>query len=111
MILHALLIIYITLLTKEEMKRAAGVCVLALAVILLSGRAYAKDMAGRFGIGANWFYYLPSEDDFEGKTLDNEGTPAAFNIGAFYCLPQVTDRCSQCGVKAGFGVYLPRYYP
>jgi opacity protein-like surface antigen len=73
------------------MKRAMGASVLALAVILFSGTAYAKDMAGRFGLGANWFYYLPSEADFDGDTFDNEGTPEAFNISASYCLPQVTD--------------------
>jgi opacity protein-like surface antigen len=73
------------------MKRASIILVLVLTVILTSSMAYAKDLAGRFGFGANWFYYLSNEADFEGSDLENEGTPEAFNISASYCLPQVTD--------------------
>jgi outer membrane protein W len=73
------------------MKRVSIILVLALTVILTSSMAYAKDLAGRFGMGANWFYYLSNEADFNSWDVENEGSPKAFNINASYCLPQATD--------------------
>jgi outer membrane protein W len=72
------------------MKKVIGV--LTLVIMLFSTiTVYAKDMSNKIGFGANWFYYLPSEADFDGEDIDNEGTPKAFNIHILYCLPQMID--------------------
>lgn len=73
------------------MRRVIVVFTLILAISLTSGVSFAKDLAGRFGFGGNWFYYLPSEADFDGNDIDNEGTPTAFNIHFSYCLPHPTE--------------------
>lgn len=67
------------------------ISILTLIILFSTVTAHAKDMSNKIGFGVNWFYYLPSEADFDGDTLDNEGTPLAFNIHVLYCLPQVTD--------------------
>jgi opacity protein-like surface antigen len=73
---------------EEEMKKI--LCVLGMAVLLNSGAAFAEDIAGKFGVGGNWFFYLANNSDFEGDDFENEATVVAFNLHSTYCLPQLT---------------------
>lgn len=71
------------------MRKVIGV--LTLVVILFSTiTAHAKDMSNKIGFGANWFYYLENDAEFDGDDVINEDTGAAFNIHTSYCLPQPT---------------------
>ena len=72
------------------MKKAASICVLALVVSLFHGMAYAKDMAGKIGVGANWLLYFANEVDYDDTDLTSELTPIAFNVHGSYGLPFLT---------------------
>ncbi len=79
------------------MKKLKVVNVLVLVFFLSSSLAYAEDMAGKFGVGANWFYYLSNNDEwnvldvFGVDDIENEETAEVFNLHASYCLPDITD--------------------
>lgn len=74
------------------MKKTMMVLVLIVTAVFMPCRSFAKDIAGRIGVGGNWFYYMQNDADFEGEDLDIKGTPEAFNMHVSYCLPRPNER-------------------
>lgn len=73
------------------MKRSWVIYAITLIVLFSFSHADAKDMAGKFGVGANWFFYLENEAEWEDDDHKNEATAADANVHVSYHLPQPTD--------------------
>jgi opacity protein-like surface antigen len=73
------------------MKRSWVIYIITLIVLFSFSLADAKDMAGKFGVGANWFFYLENEAEWDDDDYMNEATAADANVHVSYHLPQPTD--------------------
>lgn len=73
------------------MKSSRIIYVMILIVLFSFSHADAKDMAGKFGVGANWFFYLENETEWDDDDYTNEATAADVNVHLSYHLPQPTD--------------------